>query len=223
MRTCFNAALLLMFAICGGRAANRVSTDNGRIILEDSSGHRIALTQTGLDSDPWLSPDGQSVVFLRRSAEDMFCTSVYEIDMRTRAQRLLFSGPAKSQTSEVSYFGRPELDAPRKTLFLLSKEYATEGTLLAIRLADGQVRSISDHVVGYDVIACRKYRGDLIALKRQVDVLGRPYYLYWLYSSSGEALGLAGGDELDVDALRDGGCEVQAEEKTWEDPDDKEL
>jgi protein TonB len=91
-------------------------------------------------------------------------------------------------------------------LFLLSKEYATEGALISIRLRDGQASLVSDHVVGYDFIECSKYRGDLIALKREEDVLGNPYHLYWLYSPTGAELGLAGAADLNLDALRDDKC-----------------
>lgn len=201
--------LFVLVVLLIGRvgAADRVSSRDGNLFLEDSSGHMTALTQTGLDSEPWLSPDGRTVVFLRHSAEDVFRTSVYEIDMRTRTPSLLYSGPAKYQGRESSYFGRPELDESHNTLFLISKEYATEGSLIAIQLSNGQARLISDHVVGYDVVACPQYRGDLIALKRQQNILGHPYHLYWLYSPSGQELGLAGGEELDVDSLRDGDCE----------------
>jgi TonB family protein len=200
--------LLVVFVIRDCRARDRVGSEGGRIVFEDQSGQKIALTQTGLDSDPWLSSDGRSVVFIRHSATDTFRTSVYEVSVQTGTARLLYSGPAKYRGRESSYFGRPELDESRDTLFLLSKEYATEGSLLAVRLVDGQVSLISDHVVGYDIVVCpAKDRGDLIALKRQEDILGSPYYLYWLYSPSGEELGVAGGDELSIDTLRDGGCE----------------
>lgn len=67
---------------------------------------------------------------------------------------------------------------------------------------------ISDHVVGYDVVQCPRDRGDLIVLKRHLDILNSPYFLYWLYSASGAELGLAGAEELNVDALRDGTCEA---------------
>jgi TonB family protein len=193
----------------GGWAADRVGTENGRIVLEDSSGKKSALTQTGFDSDPWISPDGRTVVFLRRPAEDMFRTSVYEIDLRTRKLSFLYGGPAKYQGRESSYFGRPELDESHGTLYLLSNEYATEGSLLSIRLPSGQIKLISDHVVGYDVAACPKYRGDLIALKRHNDeIIGRPYFLYWLYSAAGVELGLAGVEDEDADVLRDAACQV---------------
>jgi TonB family protein len=211
MRARFSLPLLLLFVIRSGAAADRVSAKDGRIIFEDSSGQTAALTQTGFDSDPWLSHDGGTVVFLRRSAEDTFRTSVYEIDMRTRTPKLLYAGPAKYQGRESSSFGRPELSASHDKLFLISNEYATSGALIFIQLASGQAVLISDEVVGYDVIVCpQKYRGDLVALKRhEEDILGRPYFLYYLYSAAGEQLGLAGDGELDTDLefLRGGSCE----------------
>lgn len=201
----------MVLLIRRGWAADRVSTEDGRIVLEDSSRRKTALTQGGFDSDPWISPDGQTVVFLRHSVEDQFQTSVYEIDMRTRTLKLLYAGPAKYHGRASSYFGHPELSESHDTLFLISKEYATSGALIFIRLANGQATLISDEVVGYDVIECpKKYRGDIITLKRhEEDILGRPYFLYYLYSAAGQELGLAGGGELDadLDSLRDGSCE----------------
>ena len=213
MRNSFRIPLLLVFMIGSAGAAERVITENGRIVFQDSSGKKTALTQTGLDSDPWLSPDGRTVVFIRQSAEDLR-TSVYEIDMRTRTPKLLYAGPARYRGRESLYFGRPQLNESHDKLFLISNEYATSGALIFIRLATGQATWISDEVVGYDVIQCpKKYRGDLIALKRhQEDILGRPYFLYYLYSAAGEELGLAGDGELDaeLDFLRDGSCEQPA-------------
>jgi TonB family protein len=211
MRVTFTVPFLLVLTICSGSAADRVRAEDGRIVFEDSSGQKTALTQTGIDSDPWLSPDGRTVVFLRHSAEDMFRNSVYEIDMRTRIPKLMYAGPAKYQGREGSYFGEPELDGSHDKLLLISKEYATSGALISIQLANGQATLVSDEVVGYDVIECpKKYRGDLIALKRhEEDILGRPYFLYYLYSAVGQELGLAGDGELDADLdfLRNGSCE----------------
>ncbi len=201
----------MAFTICRGIAADRVSNEDGRIVLENSSGQKTVLTQTGLDSDPWLSPDGRTVVFLRHPAEDMFRNSVYEIDVPARIQKLLYAGPAKYQGRESSYFGRPELNESRAKLFLISKASATSGSLISVRLASGQATLISDQVVGYDVIECpQKYRGDLIALKRhEEDIFGHPFFLYWLYSAEGKELGLAGDGELDgdLDFIRRGSCD----------------
>lgn len=206
MRVPFSLLFLLVLLTGIGRAADRVGAEGGRIVFEDSSGQKTALTQTGLDSDPWISPNGRTVVFLRHSAEEVFRTSVYEIDMRTRTLRLLYGGPAKYQGRESSYFGRPEVDESRETLYMLSKEYATEGALISVQLANGQVKLISDHVVGYDIIVCPRYLNDLILLKRQDDILDHPFHLYWLYSPSGQKLRLAGSEQLNIDVLRDDRC-----------------
>ena len=211
MRVILSVALLMACALCRGIAADRVSSEDGRIVLENSSGQKTTLTQTGFDSDPWLSPDGRIVVFLRGSAEDMFRNSVYEIDLPARTPKLLYAGQAKYQGREGSYFGSPELNETRDKLFLISKESVTSGALISIQLASGQAIWISDQVVGYDVIECpKKYRGDLIALKRhEEDIFGHPFFLYWLYSAAGRELGLAGDGELDgdLDFIRDGSCE----------------
>jgi TonB family protein len=203
--------LLLVFVTCSVSAADRVSSEDGRIILENASGQKTMLTQTGLDSDPWISPDGQSVVFLRHSAEDMFRTSVFEINMLNRTPKLLYAGPAKYQGRESSYFGHPELNESHEKLYLISNEYATSGALISIQLGSGQAMLISDEVVGYDVIECpKKYQGDLIVLKRhEKDILGRPYFLYYLYSATGLEMGLAGDGELDADLdfIRSSSCE----------------
>jgi len=211
MRVAFCAPLALVLIVSSGVAADRVSAEDGRIVLENSSGQKTELTQGGFDSEPWISPDGRTVVFIRRSAEDQFQTSVYEIDLPARTLKVLFAGPAKYQGHERAYFGRPEFNESHDTLFLLGKEYATSGSLISMQLATGQTTFISDEVVGYDVMQCpKKNRGDLIALKRhEQDIVDRPFFLYYLYSSAGQELGLAGGGELDseLDSFRDGSCE----------------
>jgi TonB family protein len=208
MRVRFSLSLLLVFVIRSSGATDRVVAKDGRIVAQGSSGQTTVLTQTGLDSDPWLSPDGRTLVFLRHLAADVFRTSVYKIDMRTRTLSLLYGGPVKYRGRESSYFGRPELDEPQETLFLLLKDYSTEGSLIAIRVANGRTKLISDHVVGYDVVECAKDRGDLVALKRHQNILGAPYFLYWLYSPSGDEMGLAGAEELNVETLRDRDCQA---------------
>src|SRR5271168_2435780 len=85
-----SVTLLLLLTVSSGWAADRVRAENGRIVVEDSSGKKTALTQTGFDSAPWITPDGRTVVFLRSPAEDIFHTSVYEIDMPTRKLSLLY-------------------------------------------------------------------------------------------------------------------------------------
>jgi TonB family protein len=211
MRVHSRLLVLLVFLIRSGAAADRVRTEEGRIVVEDSSGRKTVLTDTGRDSDPWISPDGRTIVFVRQSPEDMSRNSVYEFDMRTRTAKLLYAGPAKYQGRESSYFGQPELNESNDKLFVISKEYATEGALISIRLASGEAMVISDHVVGFDVIQCpKKHRGDLIVLKRhEEDILGRPYFLYYMYSAAGLDLGLAGDGELDaeLDFVRHGSCE----------------
>jgi TonB family protein len=168
------------------------------------------MTNSGLDSDPWLSPDGRTVVFIRRSPEDMLLTSVYKIEIPTQALSLLYSGPVSDNGREIRSFGRPELDESKGTLFLLASLYATEGSLFAVRLGTGESALISEHVVGYDIVECpAQNRGDLIVLKRSSDILGKPYFLSWLYTPSGKELGLAGAGELeeaDIDMIREGKC-----------------
>jgi hypothetical protein len=125
MRITLGVALLSVFMIRTSDAAGRVSTEDGRIVFENSSGQKTALTETGNDSDPWMSPDRRTVVFIRHLAEDVFRNSVYEIDMRTRIPKLLYAGPARYQGREGSYFGSPELNESHDTLFLISKESVT--------------------------------------------------------------------------------------------------
>lgn len=209
MRATFNAILIASFLLCKCAQADRVSAKDGRIVLQTSSGQKSVLTQTGLDSEPWISSDGKTVVFIRHSANDMFRTSVYKLEIRTRTTKLLYSGPARYEGRESSYFANPKLNESQDTLFLVAKEYATSGALLCIHLESNQVKFISDEVVGYDVMPCPKeYKGDLLVLKRhEADILGRPFFLYYRYSQAGEDLGLVGGEELDQNAISDDNCE----------------
>lgn len=170
-----------------------MSVEDGRIVLTSATGQKTVLTESGRDSDPWISPDGGIVLFIRHASDDVFKTGVYRVELPARTVTLLYEGPAKYAGREMSYFGEPQLDGSGKTLYLLAKEGATWGSLVAIRLASGAATLTSDHVVGFDVVVCPAYRGDLLALKRfDSNLLGQPYFLYWLYSASGADLGMAG-------------------------------
>ena len=209
MRACFRS-LLLTIIFTEALSAEQVIASEGNIILRGSSGRSSVLTTSGQDSDPWLSPDNKLVVFLRRLKHDIFRTSVYAVDLDSRVVTRLFTGPAKYAGRENFYFGRPELDRRGSTLFLLSKEYSTESSLIAVHLEGEETTLIADHVVGYDVIQCPSHQGDLIVLKRHQSIQDRPFFVYWLYSTKGEELGLAGGEDLGpeyISSLRAGTCE----------------
>lgn len=223
--TTYIRGILAVAMLIDASGSVRVTSTNGRIVLEDATGKTSPLTATGRDSEPWLSPDQTTVVFVRAAPGDTFHTSVYEINLLSRTERLLFKGPLDYQGQGNTYLGRPELDATSRTLFLLTKGSMRTGELFAVNLASGKARPVTD-AAGYDVIQCGSHRGDLLVYKWEQGVLGAPFYLYWFFSPEGREIGVAAPDGADVAPLLDPACkEVNAleveEEKLSEEMADR--
>jgi len=200
---------LLAEAPCGSRVLSR----DGRILIEDSSGAVSTLVATGRDFQPWITWDCRDAVFVRAAPEDDFRTSVYIIDVKSAAERLLFKGPVKYLGRENAYLGEPKLDETQHRLFLISEEGVTAGALLTVDLASGAVRYVTDSVGDYDLIRCGPHRGDLLVRKREYALSGEIYYLCWLFSPDGKDLGVAGPGSMDRKPLLDPDCTVMRSEE----------
>lgn len=191
------SSLFVMVAVVLGPAVPRVYVDHGNIVLSETSGSVRILTATGRDFDPVLTAEGDAVLFVRSDATNMFRTSIYEFSLMSRTERLLFQGPLYSRGYEISYLGEPAFDRDRRTLYVLGKTGVTAGELYQVDLSTGKDRFIAS-AASYVLIKSGPHAGEILVYQRKVGLDSSIYYVYWLYSSSGGDLGIAGPDDLDV-------------------------
>ena len=69
-------ARYLMLVTCGHLAAQEVIARDGDIMYVDKLGRNHEITHSGKDRDPSLSPDGASIVFVRRTGETKMTLAV---------------------------------------------------------------------------------------------------------------------------------------------------
>lgn len=191
--------VLIATAACG-LGKSRVAVSGGDILLYEDPNKAIALTHSGRDFDPWLSPEHDVVLFVRASREDVFRTSVYEMELKTRREMEIFAGPIRTSQGEVGYLGEPSFDKGRRTLFVLAKTGVTTGELYAVDLRTRAARLVAP-AASYDVILSGSFAGDLLLYQRKRSITGYVYYVYWLYTPEGGDLGMAGPDTLDIEPL----------------------
>ena len=128
---------------------------------------------------------------------DRWKTSVWKSDVETRKEEEIFAGPVSLNGVTVTTFTSAQLSLDQRTLFILLDTGVTTADMAAIDLDTLSPRYFST-CAGFDVIRAGEHQGELILLKRSRDLSGFPYYLYWLYSSEGRELGLAGPDSMDL-------------------------
>ncbi len=188
-------ALCMALGFAAPVALKTCEVDHGNIVLEDN-GKRTTLTNSGLDSDPSITLDDRKVVFARSDALEPFRRSIYQVDIASKVETLLYAGSAMIKGLEDVPLGDPALDAAGETLYAVADTGVTFGRLVAIDLRTKAAREITDAVY-FGIIRSGPNAGRLLVSRRRMDILGFPYNVYWLYSPDGRDLGMAGPDQLD--------------------------
>lgn len=164
------------------------------------------LTNTGRDFNGWMSCDRKTVLFVRSAPEDPFTTSVYELDLPSKKERLLFDGSISTAQGETHYIAEPQMASDRGTLYVLARYDMSTGGVFAVDLVTRDIRHITDGAA-FTIIQSGKHEGDFLVLERLTSIVGGIYYVYRLYSAEGKDLGLAGPKEMDLTSL---GCSQPA-------------
>ena len=193
--------LLVQFcaAACAGDSP-RVFESGGRILLQSPDAKTQELTASGRDFDPSITCDGLKVLFVRSDRDDPFKTSVYQVDVPTRTEKLVFAGPITLNKIRVHYLTSPELDEERGDLYVIAQTSVNTGTLCAVNLKTLSVRVIGDTAT-YQILRKGEYSGKLLLFQRKIAIDGSKYHVNWLYSKAGADLGIAGPETMDSSSL----------------------
>jgi hypothetical protein len=181
-------------------AGPRVFAKDGRILMESSGGKSVSLTTSGRDSDPWLTPDVKSVLFVRTDVSDSFRSRVYSVDIDSKRDRVVFDGPLNYKGHQIASLAGPEMDPRGQYLFVMAKTSPLNGALFAVDLNSKASRFIAE-CVSFHVVQSGPHAGDLLVYLRKQSVVGAAYSVYWLYSAGGNDLGIAGPDGMDTSAV----------------------
>ncbi|MFT3770693.1 MAG: hypothetical protein QM820_35155 [Minicystis sp.] len=115
----------------------------------DAAGKPVALTNSGKDEQPSLSPDGARVVFVRVAGCDGAARrpvkEIWSLSLADRKEDLLMREQPDDQDvkKNLAWLARPELSADGKTLYFQTEGWATSRAVQALDLETRKVRFVA--------------------------------------------------------------------------------
>jgi Tol biopolymer transport system component len=202
------AGMLLATEIVGVALAQTVTAIDGNIYYTARSAtDRRQLTTTGLDSQPKLSPDVSTVLFVRgtpgRTVQmaypDVEATELWTVRVDGSNARLRVRGKAANTVEEtVAAIQSPEFSPDGDRIFFLGGGWVTSSAVHVLDLNSGRVRFVCPGN-SLEVIRNGQYRGHLIVSQHRYFMGGGSYDWLWLVSPDGRIVGPIGdGDSTDI-------------------------
>jgi hypothetical protein len=204
-----------MVVLAGAVQAASVAVEHGNIVVNGK-----AITHAGHDSDPLLSPDHKRIVFVRAIGDKPVSdcsagpTETPNAELWTvnadggGARKLLGIKPDGDTKKTMCDFQGLQFSSNGQLLYFETPAWATSGALHVYDFRAGKEHFVIDSN-GTQVLAkCKEpdYRDKLIVVRHEYFVFGGSYDWPWLISPEGKAIGLIGGDGVDVDAIVKQAC-----------------
>ena len=185
-------------------AVPHVYSDAGNIYIERGgakNGIKTKLTQSEMDVDPVLAPDGGSVVYTRQGRgrtvrgydTSQVCTTeprpdeLRQINVDGSGDKVLLKGRKGGPERQLCDFRDKQFSADGKRLYFLTPGWATSGALHVLDMRSGDEHFV---IPANDVLVLsfcpNKYKDDLVVLMHRYFLLGGSYDWYWLYDATGK-------------------------------------
>jgi hypothetical protein len=159
------------------------------------------------DSQPYLSFDGQQVVFVRRIPGRTTENGVSELWIATvdggkPPKRVLSGGNyIDAPGSIVLGFQNPKLSPDATRVYFEGDLWATAAAIKVLDVATGNTKLLFPGV-GVDVIRTGKYRGFLIGTKAPLTKDRGRIMVYWLLDPNGKGVMRIGETDSDLDHFK---------------------
>jgi hypothetical protein len=188
--------------------AQTVTAVDGNIYYVPHSGtDRKQLTTTGLDSQPKLSPDRSTVVFVRATPSQIVraaypnieATELWTIRVDGNDSRLRVRGKAADAIEEtIAGIESPEFSPDGSQIYFLTVGWVTSSAVRVVDLSSGRVRFLCPGN-SLEVIHNGQYHGHLILGQHRYFMGGGSYDWLWLVSPDGREVGPIGdADSADI-------------------------
>ena len=201
----FRAITISMIGCCAWlrpAVAQDVTVRDGNIYFVSNTGVERRLTNTGTDRDPSLSPDGQSVAFVRLTPDRWVSSGVGDVLANeiwvgstdgTNLRRVVAGRDSQEMQSFLGALRGPIFSRDGALLFFQSAAWATSGAIHVVDLDSLTERFVvAGHLL--ELIPCGRYADHLIVNKHKYFLGGGSYDWYWLVSADGVEIGPIGDD-----------------------------
>ncbi len=206
------AGLFLAAGICWAVASSvgpKVFSEKGNIYYSEDGENKVQLTKSGEDREPVLSPDGEAVVFIRKTKDGK--DELWLINLDAGKQELLVKkitypskgGSEKKPLSSIMTDGI-QFSPDSKTVYFVSMDFVTSGGIHTVEIKSKKERYLTD---GYElhVVPDGKYKGYLIFCKHRYFMSAGSYDFWWLYTPEGKEVQPVGDEaeykDLNLDFL----------------------
>ena len=200
--------MLLASELAGVALAQTVTAIDGNIYYTARLGaDRRQLTTTGLDSQPRLSPDRSTVVFVRRTPgltvqtayPDVEATELWTVHVDGSNARLRVRGKvAKTIEETIAGIHSPEFSPDGSRIFFLGGGWVTSSAVHVLDVNSGRVQFVC-HGNSLEVIHNGQYRGHLIVSQHRYFMGGGSYDWLWLLKPNGREVGPIGNGDADTE------------------------
>ncbi len=190
--------LVLMFA--GVANAASVHEQAGNIFYVGDDGVSRQLTSLRSDSEPILSPDGQTVVFGRATRQKAPDSEELERELwiadisGKQVRRLLATHYDEALEKTLTQINNWKFSADGKQLYFLSAAWAVSNALHVLDMDSGNEHFITD-ADDVLVVGKGKYANHLIVSKHKYFKGGGSSDYYWLITPNGHELKMVGEDK----------------------------
>ncbi|WP_331053220.1 hypothetical protein [Longimicrobium sp.] len=189
--------MLLVLAACAAPLhGQRVEAVNGGIVYRPPcSAPARRLTQSGMDSEPRLSPTGTRIVFLRRMPGGSGQSAVWVMNTDGSGARML----VRPREDDAPVRNLTEIKAPQFSpdgmrVYFLASAWATSNAVHQVDVATGAERYLIPGNT-LEVVPAGDYAGHLLVNQHRYFLAGGSYDWEWLFTPQGREVGPVGETE----------------------------
>jgi len=192
----------IAFAFLAQAHAQKVSVQNGNVCISTAGAEVKALTTSGHDSEPVLSPDGKWIAFVRTLPGRKISTGAGEADVtelwQIRADGKEPTALVRAKESDkmetiLAGFSKPQFSSDGKLVYFMSEAWATSGALHVVDSTNGKEHFVCP-ALEFEVVKSGEYKDCLLVSQHRYFIGGGSYDWFWLSRPDGKEVGPVGED-----------------------------